>query len=88
MKETNGHLYSAFHTVPTELGIPYGRRLLGERSHRRSLSWGKPSTRRCALRGEGDVPVGERGNWSDVGNPAPYLDPKGRGDNSMVPKGR
>jgi hypothetical protein len=30
----------------TELGIPYGRRLLGERSHRSSLSWGKPSTQR------------------------------------------
>jgi hypothetical protein len=36
----------ADHTVPTELGIPYGRRLLGERSHRSSLNWGKPSTRR------------------------------------------
>src|SRR5258708_40115659 len=34
----------AEHTVLTELGIPYGRRLLGERSHRSSLSWGKPST--------------------------------------------
>jgi hypothetical protein len=34
----------AEHTVFTELGIPYGRRLLGERSHRSSLSWGKPST--------------------------------------------
>ena len=34
----------ADHTVPTELGIPYGRRLLGERSHRSSLSRGKPST--------------------------------------------
>ena len=44
MKETKGHLLSAFHTVLTELGIPYGRRLLGERSHRSSLSWGKPST--------------------------------------------
>jgi hypothetical protein len=44
MKETNGHLHAAFHTKLTELGIPYGRRLLGERSHRSSLSWGKPST--------------------------------------------
>jgi hypothetical protein len=44
MKETNGHLHSAFHPVLTELGLPYGRRLLGERSHRSSLSWGKPST--------------------------------------------
>jgi hypothetical protein len=34
----------ADHTMLTELGIPYGRRLLGERSHRSSLSWGKPST--------------------------------------------
>jgi hypothetical protein len=34
----------ADHIVLTELGIPYGRRLLGERSHRSSLSWGKPST--------------------------------------------
>jgi hypothetical protein len=34
----------AEHTVLTELGIPYGRRLLGERSHRSSRSWGKPST--------------------------------------------
>ena len=34
----------AEHTVLTEPGIPYGRRLLGERSHRSSLSWGKPST--------------------------------------------
>ncbi len=34
----------ANHTVSTELGIPYGRRLLGERSHRSSLSRGKPST--------------------------------------------
>jgi len=34
----------ADHTVLTKLGIPYGRRLLGERSHRNSLSWGKPST--------------------------------------------
>jgi hypothetical protein len=38
----------ADHTVLTELGIPYGRRLLGERSHRSSLSWGKPSTWRRA----------------------------------------
>jgi hypothetical protein len=43
MKETNGHLHAAFHTVLTELGILSGRRLLGERSHRQSLSWGKPS---------------------------------------------
>jgi hypothetical protein len=34
----------AEHTAPTELGIPYGTRVLGERSHRSSLSWGKPST--------------------------------------------
>ena len=34
----------AEHTVLTELGIPYGTRVLGERSHRSSLSWGKPST--------------------------------------------
>jgi hypothetical protein len=34
----------AEHTVSTELGIPYGRRLLGGRSHRSSPSWGKPST--------------------------------------------
>lgn len=34
----------ADHTVLTELGIPYGRRLLGERSHRSSLNWGNPST--------------------------------------------
>ena len=30
------------HTVFTELGIPYGTRVLGERSHRSSLRWGKP----------------------------------------------
>jgi len=78
----------ADHTVLTELGIPYGRRLLGERSHRSSLSWGKPSTWRCALRGAGDVPVGERDDWSDVVNPVPHLDPKGRGKISMVRKGR
>jgi hypothetical protein len=34
----------ADHTMLTELGIPYGTRVLGERSHRSSLSWGKPST--------------------------------------------
>ncbi len=34
----------AEYTVLTELGIPYGTRVLGERSHRSSLSWGKPST--------------------------------------------
>jgi hypothetical protein len=30
----------------------------------------------------------ERDDWSNVVNPAPYLDPKGRGNNSMVRKGR
>jgi hypothetical protein len=30
------------HTVFTELGIPYGTRVLGERSHRSSRRWGKP----------------------------------------------
>ena len=34
----------ADHTVLTELGIPYGTRVLGERSPRSSLSWGKPIT--------------------------------------------
>ena len=34
----------ADHTVLTELGIPYGTRVLGERSHRSSLRWGKPIT--------------------------------------------
>ena len=33
----------AEHTMLTERGIPYRRRLLGERSHRSRLSWGKPS---------------------------------------------
>ena len=32
------------HTMLTELGIPYGMRGPGERSHRSSPSWGKPST--------------------------------------------
>ncbi len=49
---------------------------------------GKLATGQCALRGARDVPAGERDNWSDVVNPAPYLDPKGRGNNSMVRKGR
>ncbi len=35
-----------------------------------------------------DVPAGEWDNWSDVVYPASYLDPKGRGDNSMMRKGR
>jgi hypothetical protein len=30
------------HTVFTELGIPYGTRVLGERSHHSSLRWGQP----------------------------------------------
>src|SRR5262249_55860613 len=48
---------------------------------------GKDHALRCALRGAGDVPAGERDNWSAVVHPAPYLDPKGRGDKSMVRKG-
>ena len=42
MKETNGHLHATFQTVLTELGIPYGTRVLGERSQRRSLRRGQP----------------------------------------------
>jgi hypothetical protein len=49
---------------------------------------GKQSTGECALRGAGNVPVGERDDWSNVIHPAPYLGPKGRGKNSMVRKGR
>jgi hypothetical protein len=40
------------------------------------------------LRGAGDVAAAVRRDWSDVGNPAPHLNPKGKGDISMVLKGR
>ena len=40
------------------------------------------------MRGAGDDTVDERYDWSDVVNPAPYLDSKGKGDNSMVRKGQ
>ena len=58
----------------------------GVTTHPRST--GKRCAGRCALRGAGDEPAGERDDWSNVVNPAPYLDPKGRGNNSMVRKGR
>ncbi len=82
-------------TTMTYRGMAYSGRPPRPRSARMSRGGhvppgrsGKLTTGQCALRGARDVPVGERDDWSDVGNPAPYLDPKGRGDRSMVPNGR
>jgi hypothetical protein len=58
----------ADHTRLTELGIAYGTRVLGERSHRSSLSWGKPGTWRRmtgleASEKEGMRDAGNRPEW-------------------------
>ena len=81
--------------IVTEHGISYRGRPLGKRSAQSNREgyvspgrMGEPVAGQCALRGARDVPAGERDNWSNVVNPGPYPDPKGRGNTSMVRKGR
>jgi len=94
-KEAKGHLPCASTSNTWECGIPLPARAERVQSHRSTRgshapprSAGKRRTGECALRGAGDEPAGERDDWSNVVNPAPDLDPKGRGNNSMVRKGR
>ena len=64
----------ADHTVLTELGIPSGRRLLGERSHRSSLSWGKPSTWRRVT----GLEASERDQMRDAVNRPEWMSRSGK----------
>src|SRR6266487_4555561 len=94
-KVSNGTPNLTERSVRTEHGMTYKPRgswsqslHSSRRSHDLPGRLGKPAVGRCALRGARDVPAGEWDNWSDVVHPASYLDPKGRGNNSMMRKGR
>jgi hypothetical protein len=64
----------ADHTVLTELGIPYGTRVLGERSHRSSLRWGEPITWRRMT----GLEASEREGMRDAGNRPEWMSRSGK----------
>jgi hypothetical protein len=64
----------------TERGIPYGRSLLGERSHRSRLSWGKPSTWRRVT----GLEASERDQMRDAVNRPEWMSRSGK---RYTPKG-
>ncbi len=62
------------HPVFTELGIPYGTRVLGERSHRSSRRWGKP----IAWRRVTGLQASEREGMRDAGNRPEWMPRSGK----------
>src|SRR3712207_4144904 len=79
-RDESGRYDELARTTMTYRGMAYSGRPLGPRSAHMSRGGhvplrrpGKLVTGQCALRGARDVPVGERDDWSDVVNPAPYL---------------